>query len=436
MSAPSGSSPSRPAWIALAALLAALALAQLVRSFDPGSSVDFYQFWGVGAARARQPDLPTPWSRPEAYRAALEERFADEPRADVRRVHRYRMAAFEPFGSPLLYLAFAPLPDDYVVALALYQVLQVVAFAGGVWGLARLGAWALHWALILPSVLVLAYRPFADDLLTGNVNALQLGALALVGVAAGRPAASPEARIRRGGAVLVAATALVLFKANLAAASAGLALSLGLRLGARGFARACARAVPGVLVLVAAPCLYFGAARAWLDWCVRVFAAEPSRLADYAVAAGNTSTPRLLDELLGLPVLVSAALVATLLAASLAWVPRGAWRDPRLGVGLGIVLALAAAPLVWFHYFVLALVPGLWLVGSPQAGLLPRVLAGAALAIAAGPYLPLVPRAALPALYVVWSLLWIPLWSALLVRARRAPTPGDPDAEGAEASRP
>jgi hypothetical protein len=422
--ATSASAARRPtaAW-ALAALLALLALGQLVRDFDPATSVDFYQFWGVGAARARHPELPTPWSQPEPYRRALEERFAGETHPALERVHRYRMQAFEPFASPLLYLAFAAFPGDYVTALALQRALQALAFAGAVVLLGWLSGCPLPWLAVLPGLLLLFYRPLGDDLRVGNVNALQLGALALLlaAVAPRRGERWREPSVRRGALVLMGAAALALFKANLAPALLGLAAALALQLGTAGAARACAGAAPGLLLLVLAPVLAFGSARAWLDWGRSVFAAEPARLADYAVADGNTSTPRLLEELLGVPALVSAGLVAALLAASLVRLPRRAWRDPRLGVGLGVAGMLAASPLVWFHYFVLALAPGLWLATSPRIARLPRVLALGTLAVLSAAYLPLVPRAGLPLLQGVWSLAWVPLWTALWLHARRTP---------------
>lgn len=398
-----------------ASLLAAIALGQLGQGSSPGASVDLYQFWGVGAARAQRPGLPTPWSAPEAYRAALERHFADESRPEALRVHRIRMRAFEPFGSPLLYLVFAAFPDDYLRAALLWRGLQLTAFALAVLVLARLAGWPGRATLLLPGALALLYRPFGDDLLTGNLNALQLAALAgLV-----HATLTPAARVPRAALLLCALAALALLKLNLAPAAAGLGLALGLRLGARDFGRACAFAAPGVAALLLAPCLYFRSPRAWLDWVGQVFADEPTRLAGYALRAGNTSTPRLLEEWLGIPVLLSALLLAALLLASLARVPRRAWRDPGLAAGIGVVAALAAAPLVWFHYFVLALLPGLWLAGSPRAGRLPQALAAGALLVYAGFYLPAVPRAALPALHALWALSWIPLWAALLVRARR-----------------
>lgn len=411
--------PSARAW--LASFVAALVLGQIAHGFEPGASVDFYQFWGVGAARAESPGLATPWVAPDAYRAALERRLGGDPRAELRSVHRFRMAHFEPFGSPLLYLGFAAFPDDYLRALQLLHVLQLLAFAGAVCLLVRPGSWPAWAALALPACMAVLYRPFGDDLLTGNLNALQLGALA-VGVRwiASRPAAPPPGR---SAAAFCALVALALGKPNLAPAAAGLALCLGLRLGARAWVRAGALAAPGVALLLLAPCLYFDSARAWLDWTEGVFAAEPARLAEYALAAGNTSTPRLLEEALGIPVLVSGALLAVVLLASALALPRRAWRDPALASGAGVVLVLAAAPLVWFHYFVLALLPGLWLAGSARGGPLPRILAGAALLVYAGFYLPVVPRSLLPGLYALWSLTWIPLAVALWLRGR-ASAPG------------
>lgn len=394
----------------LAALLAVAAAVQVTRSFTPRASIDFYQFAGVSAARAQQPGLGLPWTEPDAYREALEKRFGAAPDPEVRRVHRVRMRAFEPFGSPLLYLAFAPLPDDYRSALLLYRALQVLAFAAGVSAWTRLAGGSLELALVLPGALLLLYRPLGDDLLTGNLNALQLCGLAL-GVRWARQGGHASA------AALLLVAALALVKANLALAALGVGAAIALRDGRGALLRAGAAALPGVLLLLLAPALYFGSASVWTAWWGRVFAQQPDRLTEYAVAAGNTSTPRLLEETLGVPALASSLLLAALLGLSLWRLPRTALARPAFAAGLGVVAMLAVSPLVWFHYFVLALAPGLWLALGSRAAL-PRALAVATLLVLSAFYLPVVPRAALPALHAIWSLAWIPLWCALLLRAR------------------
>jgi hypothetical protein len=125
-------------------------------------------------------------------------------------------------------------------------------------------------------------------------------------------------------------------------------------------------------------------------------------------------------------VLAGSAL-AIVLAASLA---PFAWRAldaaPR-AAGIGIVAVFALAPLVWFHYFVLALVPGLWLVG-PSRPTAARVWGGAALVLYSAVYLPVVaaaaPAAVASVLQPLWALAWIPLWIGLLCSVSRASLPG------------
>jgi hypothetical protein len=101
-------------------------------------------------------------------------------------------------------------------------------------------------------------------------------------------------------------------------------------------------------------------------------------------------------------------------------------RDPSAVLALGILLTAAASPLFWSHYYVLLLLPALWLLSVPSTSR--RVPALAAVSVVMGGGVVGMPLAALG-----WSglmrasiaLCWVPLWVALLVHLRRSSAGAD-----------
>jgi hypothetical protein len=415
--------------VALAGALLALAAVQLIRGYDPGSAVDLYQFWSVGAARGAEAGLPTPYVDPEATRSVLERIFAAETDPRLLRAHRFRMGEYEPFGSPLLYLVFSLLPDDYASAVRIHWLVQVLAFGFGAFALLRLAGVAGIPALGAVALLALVYRPLGDDLFTGNLGTLQLAGLAAVLWIATRaiPGAPEPVRTRWAAAAIVLLGGLVLVKATLAPAALFLILHLAQRAGPRGFGRALGLSLIGWIPMLVAPLIWFGSASAWGEWLGLIVGRDAGRLSEYAVAEGNTSTPRLLQEWTGVDPLLAAAGIGVVLAVSAAPVVRRMLSDAGIAAGVGIVVALAVAPLVWFHYFVLALIPAIRLIAAGGA---PRWLGVIAVALYSlyQPELWTYSRAFVAGwLAPLWSLTWVSLWIGLLVAARRAPdesTPG------------
>jgi hypothetical protein len=426
----------RGPWIALLGLVA---LAVAIRGFQPAQTVDFYQFWGISAAReASARELGTPYTETRRYRAVLDRRFRAEAGPALLRLHARRMRSFEPFGSPLLYTAFAPLPADYVTASAVFFAIQVGLLLAGTALLGRTLGWGADLGAALGFAALLAYRPLYNDLLAGNLNAVQLGALAaLPPLSAAAAAQAGARRAAIAGGYLALLAALVLLKPNLALVGVALALHLPARIGAGSAARGGLLALPCVLLLLAVPCLYFGSASAWSDWYAFVFRENAPRIGALPLAAGNTATPRLLADLLGLAPQSAGLAVLGLLAASLplAFAPgrpagvsrleraRAAGaallRDPLAAASLALVVTFAASPLVWYHYFVLALIPGAWLASTGGRGGPQQLLALGALLVYSGAWLPLLgDRLDAAGRGAIWSLTWTLLWVALLLRSR------------------
>jgi hypothetical protein len=315
------------------------------------------------------------------------------------------------------------LPSQYAQAARIHWLVQVLAFGFGAFVLLRLAGVSKPSALAAIGLLTLAYRPLGDDLFTGNLGSPQLAALAAVSWIAMRaiPTATRRARIAWTSAALVLLGGLVLVKATLAPAALLLLLHLGYEVETREFARALGLALLGWILLLTAPLVWLGSASAWGEWLGLIVGRDAGRLSEYALAAGNTSTPRLLQEWTGVDPLLAAAGVGMVLAISLAPVARRVLSDAGLAAGVGIVVALALAPLVWFHYFVLALVPAIRLIVERGA---PRGLGVLALALYSvyQPDLVTFSRDFVSGwLAPLWSLTWVPLWIGLLVAAVRVP---------------
>jgi hypothetical protein len=109
--------------------------------------------------------------------------------------------------------------------------------------------------------------------------------------------------------------------------------------------------------------------------------------------------------------------------------------DLHLAMAIAITLTLALPPLVWFHYYILALIPSLWLLNLPSTRPSLRWCGLAALVLSAG----------LPAglfLLLGWNtsghvsgaLSWLVLWLGILLRLSESgvsPAPLEPQARPA-----
>jgi hypothetical protein len=156
------------------------------------------------------------------------------------------------------------------------------------------------------------------------------------------------------------------------------------------------------------------------------------------VADGNFSTAVLLSSWLGLDVYAVSLLLLGLLATSLivaaGWSSitsapaassrgqatvaalRRVFEDARTVLGIGIVLTMAASPLYWLHYYVLLLIPALWLLSAPTRFRFVPALAAGAVLMSSGIleflFRLLQRPEAIPASI---ALSWLPLWGALLL---------------------
>lgn len=430
----------------IVAMLASLSLSQSIARFGETIGVDFYHLWGAPVAR-RLSDRPlgSPYRDGERYYAVLKQHAAVANQPKLSAAQRF-WSTPDFTGSPLLYTITSVVSSDYTLSLAVFRALQILAFVGACLLLGFLSRFDPFALLCFVLICLLGYQPLLSDLRVANVGCLQLAALAaLMGLA------SALARVRSfaqraglGALLLTAAAALTLCKPNIALVGLLLALYLAVRHGWRLFGIAALSASVATAILLVVPCLYFGSWSIWQEWYRFVYGTNPGMLVR-PIANGNYSTPLLLSSWLGGDVSVISFVVGALLVVSLGvalfarerrargWARalgaagKRLFDDPRPAFAIGILLTTAASPLFWAHYYVLVLIPSLWLltVRSPRAVPLLAAVSVVMSAGMAGMLLWAMGRPdAMPATII---LSWVPLWAAMLIRLHRP----DADAPGA-----
>jgi hypothetical protein len=411
--------------IVILCFLAVLAVSESRNRFSGAGGVDFYHYWGVAKAIGRsEGTLGSPYTAPERF-AELLNVYADSAGDErLKSVNRQRRE-LDVTGTPLFYASFGFLPDDYSLAFGIYQILQVALLIAALGLLGRrLGAPLID-SVTLALVAVVVYWPVISDLRVGNINCIQLFLLVAITLFADRGLddRSGAASAARQTAVLSVLGLLTLFKPNVAVVTLLLAAHLWVRLGALGFLRA---AIPAAAVSAAAfaySCWTFASWTIWREW-LELVAARPV----YPTFQGNYSTPALLDGVFGIGLRAATLGIGVLLLLS-AWAtyvrarPTGrpgvaALRDPWYAVSVGVVITLATAKLAWSHYFVLSLLPALWLLWSPaQSG---AILAATSLLLTSA-VLPaiLIPLGGRSFIAYTVAASWVPLWIGVLRAGRR-----------------
>jgi hypothetical protein len=351
--------------VALTGYLALIAIA--VFPYQP--TADFYQFWGVGAVREASSIRSLPYADRGRYSAALARLASGGPSEKLQAANALR-PQLDPTGTPFFYAAFAALPAEYDLAQAAFLLLSYFCAYLGVYALARLRGFTGAMAACFAAIACLTFAPFMVDIKVGNVNSLQLGAIAAFIALASR--AAPTTRGDNWAMGLLGA--FVVFKPNIALVAGALAARHALA--GKVQAKGAIFAVIGLVVAaVAVGVGYFMDLSAWSEW-LRYARRLAGTDANIAYEAGNQSLAMLLARYAGsrMPGLFGLALAAVLVAAVVAAAagPRSDWllaratlcrasRDPMFAASFAVLLTFAASPLVWIHYLVLALIPIVWL---------------------------------------------------------------------------
>lgn len=425
--------------VILCMILLGFAVVQTFMEYTAAPGIDFYHFWGVAKAQQFSNfQLGSPYLQAEQYAEVLNSFTLTVSDQLLREANNYRQS-LSLTGTPLGYWVFAGLPQSYSAALLGFRWLQLVAFLTAVLILTLyyLRRWTI--ALIFSLVLALIYFPLFFDLRVGNLNALQFWLMAVTLVLVERLSAGNDRDrtwLMSGGAGCLIVFS-ILFKVNVLLMALALLISLQRSLRPRQFGATLAAGGGLGLVLLALPGVFFHAGGVWLDW-FSALAAGGKSLAGRAVEAGNFSTPVQISQNYGISLTAATIAVAVLLVVSLGMSlvrrPQGAilpaagarlqagLRQPSLLLAIATVATLALSPLVWPHYYILSLLPAIWLLltdEKPGYGLLTgglSILLSSGVLLFTASYVVSVSSQVNAA---VFALSWLPLWFGILLRVSR-----------------
>jgi hypothetical protein len=419
-------------------MLGSFAVPQTITRFAETVGVDFYHFWGVPVAkRLAGPTLGAPYRQGERYQSLLEDFAKTVNQPKLRAAQRFWRAP-DFTATPLLYQAFGVVSDDYTVALAIFRGLQIVSFLGACLVLGHLYQLDPFSWLSFALICLLLYQPLLSDLRVANLGCLQLAVLAgTTGLASALArVVSFGRRAALAAALLIVVAALTLCKPSIVLVSLLLGVHLAVRHGIRLFARAVLPAAAVAALLFSAPCFYFGSWTVWQEWFHFVYGSNPGMLVR-PVPSGNYSTPILVSTWTGAGPSMISVFLFVLLVVSLVVILRSdpdarssrtpvetaraavmrLFRDPHRPVALGILLTVAVSPLFWLHYYVLILIPSLWLLNAGAKAV--SLLAATSVALSTGLGGMLLWALGWPqAMPATIAFCWIPLWGALLLELR------------------
>jgi len=327
--------PLRIVLTALAALAALYALTSFWRQNSRAAGLDFYIYFVAGQLAGRD-DVGNIYSA-EVQERVGEEYFerAQRSGSELRKYDAGRRRRLDLVSSPFLYSTLRWVSRDYDRALTQDHLFLLACFIAGTLLLCR--AVQVPWwaSLFLLAGLLLWYRGFEADLRVGNVNSMQLLGIAL---------AVRFVRVR-----WVMFGLLIAFKPNLLFVPLLFAVARLARREHRELLRDAASGAAGGLLAFVIASVSYGSPRVWLQW----------------VSAANAFYHRLPTRMERnvTPALalfhehgewVSYALAALLLAIACFAIVRSKRDDAPLLAGLGIVVYLLTANVVWLHYMVLA----------------------------------------------------------------------------------
>ena len=324
----------------VAAAAALFALQHFWQEHKRAAGLDFYIYFVAGQLAGRA-DVENIYA-PEVQARVGDEYYERALRgsSDIRKYDAQRRRRLDNVSSPFLYSTLRWLSRDYERALLQYHVLVLVAFIGGVLLICRRAGLPWWAALLLVAGLLVVYRGFEADLRVGNVNSLQLFAL---GVALWVP---PVA----AGAILAM---LLCFKPNLILVALLLIVSHDR---ARLKKEIAGGAIGGVIAFTIAAISY--GPRSWLQWITaanQFWHRLPTR--------AERNVAPLLEVMQKYGEWVGYLVAALLTVAVCAVLWRTKRRDDVLVIGLGILIYLLSATVVWLHYMVLVLPIAIALMG-------------------------------------------------------------------------
>lgn len=390
--------PVRLVLYTLAGLAALYALVTVWRQNERAAGLDFYIYYVAGQLAGRH-DVDNIYSA-EVQERVGEEYFerAQQSGSELRKYDAQRRRRLDLVSSPFLFSTMRWVSADYERALTQYHAFLLFCFAAGVLLLCRASGVSWDVALFVLAGLLLWYRGFEADLRVGNVNSIQLFVLALA-------VAFPRLRWPLLGALL-------LFKPNVMFVPLLFAVSRLARREHRALVRDLVEGAIGALIAFVIASISYGSPRVWLQW-VRAandfYHRLPTRME-------RNVTPALelfhrygewLSYVLAFALVVLACIV----------IARTKTNDAPLLAGLGVMIYLLTANVVWLHYMVLVVPIAIALMRGRATAILAIV---ALLLIAEEPFEWLTNRAAAPVEAWLIAPAMIALFVAALLHLRPA----------------
>jgi hypothetical protein len=391
--------------ILLTAIAGAAALAATLtvwRQNERAAGLDFYIYFVAGqlAGRADVANL---------YGAEVQERVGEEyferaqrSSSELRKYDAQRRRRLDLVSSPFLFSTLRWVSADYDRALTQYHAFVLFCFIAGILLFCRAAGVSWWGALFLLAGLLFWYRGFEADLRVGNVNSIQLFVLAL---------AVAFVRVR-----WLLLGALLLFKPNVMFVPLLFAVARLARREHRLLLRELLEGTVGAGIAFAVASLSYGSPRVWLQWV---------RAANDFYHRLPTRMERNVTPALSLfhdyGEWVSYALAAVLVTIACISIIRSKTNDAPLLAGLGILIYLLSANVVWLHYMVLAIPIAIALLRRKWTGV---IAIAALLLIAEEPFELLTGRAAAPVeAWLIGSAL-IALFATALLHRRPAAVRG------------
>lgn len=386
-------------------------------------AIDFYQYWGVGMAQKLSGNaLSSPYVNLEQYGSYLDSyaRSSIDERLRLSNIknHMLYSQGLDVNATPLLYALFALFPSKFSLSYGIFLALMLVVLLPASYLFCHYPRPSAV-PVLLGILSVFCHEPLRADAQVGNLNTLQFFSMAVLTYYIAVSTDDQTERPLRDAAVLSGIIALILLKPNFLIIGLALSASLFVKRGVRAFSKAAAPAASVGILLFLVPCIYFNSWGVWKDWS-GYLSLGSGKIAKYAVQEGNFATSVIVSNLCGLSVNSTTILTGAVLMISLL-LCLGTERivrkvdmilhNPYLAVVMAVSVTLALSPLVWFHYYVISLLPAIWMTMQPVSTP-SRYLGGLSLFLSSGlvvrvfdvnEYLPL-----------AFASSWIPLWIGAL----------------------
>lgn len=416
--------------MALTCLLVGICIHFATLSYKTSSAIDFYEYWGVGMAKKLSGGtLSSPYVDIEGYDELLTTyagtsgdmrlRLANENNRGM-----YNKYSLELNATPLLYTLYSLMPSDFSLSYGIFLGLRVVLFLSALYLLCP--DRKLNLVMVISGFFcVFFYEPLGSDARVGNLNTLQFFVVAATAyyIEFFLKKRTGQDLLLQNAAVLGGIVFMVLLKPNFFLIALALTVSLAANQGVKMFSKAAAAAGMLGVALFVIPCLYFNTWMVWSDW----FGYLSHKISSYSIQDGNFATFLFVSKMFNLSGNVSKLILTAILVASGVWaLMRSAefnktviriMYNPYLAVAVAVSATMALSPLIWFHYYVMLLLPALWMITVRSSPAICRAMGMLAFFLSSGFMSRII--GVNDHLWYFFASSWVPLWAGVLVLTSR-----------------